>query len=52
MGMEKHAAIESDKSKFFEFANSVNLRGASGEITIKSQLDLLIKEIKLSTSSK
>jgi DEAD/DEAH box helicase domain-containing protein len=32
--MEKHAAIESDKSKFFEFANSVNLRGASGEITI------------------
>ena len=34
MGMEKHAAIESDKSKFFEFANSVNLRGASGEITI------------------
>ena len=34
IGMEKHAAIESDKSKFFEFANSVNLRGASGEITI------------------
>ena len=34
MGMEKHAAIESDKSKFFEFANSINLRGASGEITI------------------
>ena len=34
IGMEKHAAMESDKSKFFEFANSVNLRGASGEITI------------------
>ena len=34
IGMEKHAAIESNKSKFFEFANSVNLRGASGEITI------------------
>ncbi|MBT6083075.1 MAG: DEAD/DEAH box helicase [Nitrosopumilus sp.] len=34
IGMEKHAAIESDKSKFFDFANSVNLRGASGEITI------------------
>ena len=34
IGMEKHAAIESDKSKFFEFANSVNLRGSSGEITI------------------
>jgi len=34
IGMEKHAAIESDKSKFFDFANSVNLRGASGEIAI------------------
>ena len=34
IGMEKHAAIESNKSKFFEFANSINLRGASGEITI------------------
>jgi hypothetical protein len=33
-GYGKHAAIESDKSKFFDFANSVNLRGASGEITI------------------
>ena len=26
--------LESDKSKFFDFANSINLRGASGEITI------------------
>ena len=34
IGMEKHAALESDKSKFFDFANSINLRGASGEITI------------------
>jgi DEAD/DEAH box helicase domain-containing protein len=34
IGMEKHAAIEPDKSKFFDFANSVNLRGTSGEIGI------------------
>ena len=34
IGMEKHAALESNKSKFFDFANSINLRGASGEITI------------------
>ena len=32
--VEKHAAVESDKSKFFDFANSINLRGSSGEITI------------------
>ena len=32
--IEKHAAVESDKSKFFDFANSINLRGSSGEITI------------------
>ncbi len=34
IGMEKHAALESNKSKFFDFANSINLRGTSGEITI------------------
>jgi DEAD/DEAH box helicase domain-containing protein len=34
IGMEKHAAIEPDKTKFFDFANSVNLRGTSGEIGI------------------
>jgi len=34
VGIEQHAAIESDKSQFFDFANSVNLRGTSGEITI------------------
>ncbi len=32
--IEKQSAIESDKSQFFDFANSVNLRGASGEISI------------------
>lgn len=32
--VEKEAAEESDKSQFFDFANSVNLRGSSGEITI------------------
>jgi len=32
--IEKHAAVESDKSKFFDFANSINLRGSSGEIAI------------------
>ena len=32
--IEKHAAVESDKSKFFDFANSINLRGSSGEVTI------------------
>ena len=32
--IEKEAADESDKSQFFDFANSVNLRGASGEIGI------------------
>ena len=34
LGIEQHASIESDKSQFFDFANSVNLRGTSGEITI------------------
>ena len=32
--IEKKSSKESDKSKFFDFANSVNLRGASGEIEI------------------
>jgi DEAD/DEAH box helicase domain-containing protein len=32
--IEEQAATESDKSQFFDFANSVNLRGASGEIGI------------------
>ena len=32
--IEKDAAIESDKSQFFDFANSINLRGTSGEIAI------------------
>ncbi len=32
--IEDQAANESDKSPFFDFANSVNLRGASGEIAI------------------
>lgn len=32
--IEDQAADESDKSQFFDFANSVNLRGASGEISI------------------
>jgi DEAD/DEAH box helicase domain-containing protein len=32
--IEEQAANESDKSQFFDFANSVNLRGASGEIAI------------------
>lgn len=32
--VEKKAAGESDKSQFFDFANSVNLRGSSGEIAI------------------
>ncbi len=32
--IEDLAADESDKSKFFDFVNSVNLRGASGEIAI------------------
>jgi DEAD/DEAH box helicase domain-containing protein len=34
IGMEKHAAIEPNKSNFFKFASSVKLRGASGEIKI------------------
>ena len=34
VGIEQHASTESDKSQFFDFANSVNLRGTSGEITI------------------
>ena len=34
IGIEQHAAIEPDKSQFFDFANSVNLRGTSGEIAI------------------
>ncbi len=33
-GIEQHAATEYDKSQFFDFANSVNLRGTSGEIAI------------------
>ena len=33
-GIEQHAAMESDKSQFFDFANSVNLRGSSGEVAI------------------
>lgn len=32
--IEDQASTESDKSQFFDFANSVNLRGASGEIGI------------------
>jgi len=32
--IEEQSANESDKSQFFDFANSVNLRGASGEIAI------------------
>ena len=32
--IEKEASITNDKSQFFDFANSVNLRGASGEISI------------------
>ena len=32
--VEKEAAEESDKSQFFDFAGSVNLRGTSGEISI------------------
>ena len=32
--VEGMAAAENDKSKFFDFAGSVNLRGASGEIAI------------------
>jgi DEAD/DEAH box helicase domain-containing protein len=32
--IEAEAAEESDKSQFFDFANSINLRGASGEIAI------------------
>ena len=32
--IEDQAMDESDKSQFFDFANSVNLRGASGEISI------------------
>ena len=32
--IEDQAMDESDKSQFFDFANSVNLRGASGEIAI------------------
>ena len=32
--IEEVSATESDKSQFFDFANSINLRGASGEIGI------------------
>ncbi|MBC8516032.1 MAG: DEAD/DEAH box helicase [Nitrosopumilus sp.] len=32
--IEEQSATETDKSQFFDFANSVNLRGASGEIGI------------------
>ena len=34
LGIEQHAAMESDKSQFFDFANSVSLRGAAGEVEI------------------
>ncbi len=34
IGIEQHAATEPDKSQFFDFANSVNLRGTSGKIAI------------------
>ena len=33
-GIEMHAATESDKSQFFDFANSMNLRGGSEEVAI------------------
>ena len=33
-GIEMHAATESDKSQFFDFANSMNLRGGSEEVLI------------------
>ena len=33
-GIERHAAMEYDKSQFFDFANSVNLRGSSEEVLI------------------
>ena len=46
IGMEKHAAIESDKSKFFEFANSVNLRGVRLE---KYQYFIIPKKLELET---
>jgi len=32
--IENEAAVTNDKSQFFDFANSINLRGASGEISI------------------
>ena len=32
--IEEMSSTESDKSQFFDFANSINLRGASGEISI------------------
>ena len=32
--IENQSTDESDKSQFFDFANSINLRGASGEIAI------------------
>lgn len=32
--IEDQSADESDKSQFFDFANSINLRGSSGEIAI------------------
>ena len=32
--IEEISATESDKSQFFDFANSINLRGTSGEISI------------------
>jgi DEAD/DEAH box helicase domain-containing protein len=32
--IEKEASDTNDKSQFFDFANSINLRGTSGEITI------------------
>ncbi len=32
--IEKQSAEDSDKAQFFDFANSVNLRGGSGEISI------------------
>ena len=33
-GIEQHAAMEHDKSQFFDFANSVQLRGSTGAVEI------------------
>ena len=34
LGIEQHAAMEYDKSQFFDFANSVKLRGGTGTVDI------------------